>query len=86
MRLEEAWDLFKKHGEKTCGTYKLWVTLKQPTSCGMREGWIYEEPGDDERRLEIDDWNDLNIEVEEVYCPYCCEIIYRSDERGEEKW
>jgi hypothetical protein len=78
MKLYQAWDLFNSHNPNTCGTYKLYVKLKRPTADGCREGYIYEDPEDGEDLL-VFDWGDLEIEVESVWCPYCCRIIYPED-------
>jgi hypothetical protein len=85
MKLIEAWELFKKHNINTCGTHKLLVRLKRPLPNGIREGYICEEPYDCDNELylddilEIEDYDPFEEEVESVYCPYCCEIIYSEE-------
>ena len=88
MKLIEAWELFKKHNINTCGTHKLLVKLKRPLPNGIQEGYIFEDPRDVDGCeyelylddvLEIPDYDPFEEEVENVYCPYCCEIIYSEE-------
>jgi hypothetical protein len=92
MKLIEVWELFKKHNINTCGTHKLLVTLKRSLPNGIREGYIFEDPRDADGCeyelylddvLEIEDYDPFEEEVASVYCPYCCEIIYQSEESEE---
>jgi hypothetical protein len=88
MKLEEVWDLFHYHGPETCGTHKLYVTLKRPLPNGCKEGYIFFDPGDRagcenelylDDVLDIPDYNPFEEELQAVWCPYCCEIIYTSE-------
>ena len=88
MKLIEVWELFKKHGPDTCGTHKLRVELKRPLPNGIREGYIFLNPGDVDGCeyelylddvLEIPDYDPFEEEVKDVWCPYCCEIIYSEE-------
>jgi hypothetical protein len=88
MKLFDVWNLFEKHNINTCGTHKLYVVLKRPLLNGVQEGYIFLDPGDAagcehelylDDVLEIPDYDPFEEEVESVYCPYCCEIIYFSE-------
>jgi hypothetical protein len=85
MKLEEVWDLFCKHGPETCGTHKLYVKLKRPMPNDVQEGYVFLDPRDSDGCenelyfddiLEMEDYDPFQEEVEYVYCPYCCEIIW----------
>jgi hypothetical protein len=81
MKLEEVYDLLEEHS-RVCGTHKLLVQLKRPTKEGYIEGYIFEGGygAGNENELEFDpDSDDWEIPVENVYCPYCCEVIYKAE-------
>jgi hypothetical protein len=81
MKLEEVWSFLLEEHKKICGTHKLYVELKEPTSAGTREGYIYDADygGDGTYDLQIDCFSDLDIEVENVWCPFCVRMIWPRD-------
>jgi hypothetical protein len=69
MKLEDVYDLFPC---PKCGnTQKFWVK-----AVDGREGWIPQVGLDDDFPFE-DEWEDLEVEVEYVWCTFCQTFIYK---------
>jgi hypothetical protein len=66
MKLQDVWDLLEEHA-KICGTHKLLVE-----TVDGKEGWIPMVGTDMDYPVDVD----LDVEVKNVYCPYCCRLIY----------